>query len=237
MDTLGTCGASSQDACQSAIFVARAAVLQDAHRMGSGATWHISRAGASVTVRSADTATSTLHFGLNLIALARRLLIVALAWCWRRWWRRRGRWRWRWAAARHHRVRGLGLDTTLTWAGLATLQLHKAFLSPGSSPAVLHQPVVGAILSAVANHQHAMVQLGATGLGQDTALVQLKGHLVSLNGHRHRLLGNCIHQRLLIIRLHIHIALDAMGRDTHSATRSLADAILGLVGIAVLSAN
>ena len=82
-----------------------------------------------------------------------------------------------------------------------------------------------------------MVQLGATSFGEDAALVQLKCHLISLNGHRHRLLGNCIHQRLLIIGLHIHIALDAMSRNTHSATGSLADAVLGSVGVAVLSAD
>ena len=143
VDALGSTGASSQDACQSAVLVARAAVLQDAHRMGGGSSWHIGWARAAVTVRGADAAASTLHFSLNLVALARRFLVVALAWCWRAWWRgrrrRRGRWRrGRWPTARHHRVGGLGLDATLTWAWLATLNLHEALLAPSGSPAVLH---------------------------------------------------------------------------------------------------
>ena len=44
----------------------------------------------------------------------------------------------------------------------------------------LYQPVVRAVLRAVAYDQHAVVQLGAAGLAQDTALVQLEGHLVGL---------------------------------------------------------
>mmetsp|Transcript_56467 Transcript_56467/g.91860 ORF Transcript_56467/g.91860 Transcript_56467/m.91860 type:complete len:294 (-) Transcript_56467:339-1220(-) len=202
--------------------------------MGGGSSWHICWARAAVAVRGADAAASTFHFSLNLVALARRFLVVAAG---RAWWRRRRRRRRRWPTARNHRVGGLGLDTTLTCTWLATLKLHKALLAPSGSPAVLHQPVVSAILSAIANHQNTMVQLGAASLGEDAALVQLKCHLISLNGHRHWLLGNCIHQSLLIIGLYVHIALDAMGRDTHSASRSFADAVLGSVGVAVLSAN
>ena len=44
----------------------------------------------------------------------------------------------------------------------------------------LDQPVVRTILGAVAYDQHAVVEFGATGLAQDTTLVQLEGHLVSL---------------------------------------------------------
>ena len=138
VDALGSTGASSQDACQSAVLVARAAVLQDAHRMGSGSSWHIGWARAAVTVRGADAAASTFYFSLNLVALARRFLVVALAWCWWAWWRRRRRRRRRWPTAGHHRVGGLGLDATLTWAWLATLKLHEALLAPSGSPAVLH---------------------------------------------------------------------------------------------------
>ena len=139
MDTLGSRRTSSQDACQSAVLVTRAAILQDAHRMSCSSTWHIWWARASVTVRGADTATSTLNFCLNLIALARRLLIMACARrTWRGWrrWRTWRRWR-RWAAG-HHGVGGLRFDATLTRAWLATLQLHEAFLAPCGTPAVLH---------------------------------------------------------------------------------------------------
>ena len=41
MDTLGSGRTSSQDACQSAVLVTRAAILQDAHRMSCSSTWHI----------------------------------------------------------------------------------------------------------------------------------------------------------------------------------------------------
>lgn len=41
MDTLGSGRTSSHDACQSAVLVTRAAILQDAHRMSCSSTWHI----------------------------------------------------------------------------------------------------------------------------------------------------------------------------------------------------
>ena len=100
-----------------------------------------------------------------------------------------------------------------------------------------HQPVVSAILSSVANHQHTMVQLSTTGLGQNATLVELEGHLISLNCYRDRLLSHCIHQRLLIIHLDVHIALHTMCWDTHSAPGSLANTVLGSIRIAVLSAH
>ena len=244
MDALGTAGAAAHDACKCAVHVAAAAVLQDAHGVRGGSRRHVAGAGAGVALGRANAAASTLHLGLGLVALAGRLLVVALAGRGgrgrrrrrgRRGWRgRRGR---RGAGAGHHRVRGLRLDAALARAGLATLQLHEALLSPGSAPAVLHQPVVRAVLGAVAHHQHAVVQLGAAGLREHAALVHLEGHLVRLNGNGHRLLGHRIHESLLVVRLHVHVAGHTVGRDAHRAAGSLADAVLGSVGIAVLRAH
>lgn len=135
---LGARGATTQDASQGAILVARAAVLQDAHGVGCGACWHVAGARAAVAVGCADTSTCTLHLSLRLITLAGRLLIVAAAGSWRG--RRRGRRGrgGRWARAGHHRVGSLSLDAALTRASLATLELHKALLTPGGTPAVLN---------------------------------------------------------------------------------------------------
>ena len=45
-------------------------------------------------------------------------------------------------------------------------------------------PVVHAILGAIAHHQHTVIQLLATLLGQDSPSVELESHLVSLSGFR-----------------------------------------------------
>ena len=49
----------------------------------------------------------------------------------------------------------------------------------------LHQPVVLAVLGSVAHDQHAVVQLGAAGLAEHSALVELEGHLICLLSQRH----------------------------------------------------
>ena len=137
MHALGTAGATSHDAGQCAVLVAGAGVLQDAHGLGAGALRDIRWAGAGVALWGAHAATGTLHLGLGLVALAGRLLVVALAGSRRRRRGRRGRWGRRGARlARNDGVGRLALDATLTRTWLATLQLHVALFSPSGSPAV-----------------------------------------------------------------------------------------------------
>merc|ERR1719498_1632537 len=53
--------------------------------------------------------------------------------------------------------------------------------SPAGSPRVLHLEGV----AVVAHCEDAVVKVGAASAGEDTAAVQLEGHLVSLDGHGH----------------------------------------------------
>ena len=136
MHALGTVRAASQDAGKGTVLVAGAGVLQDAHGLGSGALRDVRRAGAGVALRGADAATGTLHLRLSLVALAGRLLVVALAGSGGS---RRGRRRRRRRGARlagHDGVGRLALDAALARARLAALQLHVARLSPARPPAV-----------------------------------------------------------------------------------------------------
>ena len=44
------------------------------------------------------------------------------------------------------------------------LESDVARLTPGSSPRVLDEPVVGAVVSTVANHKDSMVKVSSTGI-------------------------------------------------------------------------
>mmetsp|Transcript_62644 Transcript_62644/g.139805 ORF Transcript_62644/g.139805 Transcript_62644/m.139805 type:complete len:401 (-) Transcript_62644:246-1448(-) len=240
MHTVGTAWAAAQDASESAVLVTCAGILQNTHWLGRGAFGHVAWASASVALGSAQAAPSTLHLCLSLITLARWFLVVACGRSRRRRrrWRRWRRWRWRWARlAGHDGVRSLALDATLAGACLATLQLHVTLLAPACTPTVLHEPVVLTAFRAVADYQDAMVQLGATRLAEDAALVELEGHLVCLDCHGHRLLGHSIHQRLLVVGLHVLVAGDAMCWDAHRAAGSFANAVLGGVLVTLLRAH
>mmetsp|Transcript_14029 Transcript_14029/g.33378 ORF Transcript_14029/g.33378 Transcript_14029/m.33378 type:complete len:301 (-) Transcript_14029:528-1430(-) len=234
MHTVGTAGATTQDASESAVLVTCAGILQNTHWLGRGAFGHVAWASASVALGSTQAAPSTLHLCLSLITLARWFLVVA---CGRSRRRRRG-WRWRWAGlARHNGVGSLALDAALAGACLAALQLHVALLAPGRSPAVLHEPIVLTVLRAIADDQDTMIQLGATRFAQDATLVELEGHLVGLDCYGHRLLGHGVHQRLLVVGLDVLVARDTMSWDAHCAAGSLANAVLGCVGVALLRAH
>ena len=156
MHALGTVRAASQNAGKGAVLVARAGVLQDAHGLGSGALRDVRGARAGAALGGANAATGTLHLCLSLIALAGRLLVVALAGSGRSWrgWRgrrRRGAW-----LAGHDRVGGLALDAALARSRLAALHLHVARLSPAGSPAVpsTAERATQAELRAPSNRQH-----------------------------------------------------------------------------------
>ena len=62
--------------------------------------------------------------------------------------------------------------------------LDVAVVSPGCAPGVLDEEVGLSVVSAVSDSEHTVVELGSTagGVVEDTALVELEGHLVGLNG-------------------------------------------------------
>ena len=147
---LGAVRASSQDAGEGTVLVPSAGVLQDAHGLGRGALRHIRWARARVALGGAHAAAGTLHLRLGLVALAGRLLVVALAGSGRGR-RRRRRWRRRWGRrwarlARHDGVGRLALDAALAGSCLAALQLHVALLTPAGSPAVPQKNAHNAVI-------------------------------------------------------------------------------------------
>mmetsp|Transcript_62021 Transcript_62021/g.192532 ORF Transcript_62021/g.192532 Transcript_62021/m.192532 type:complete len:251 (+) Transcript_62021:325-1077(+) len=118
------------------------------------------------------------------------------------------------------------LDAALAVLGHAALEADVALLAPAAPPGVLHPPIVDAVrVGAVAHEQHAVVELRAALLGQDAAAVELEGHLVRLDGHRHRLLGHGLHQRTLVLRRHVVVALHAAAGDALRAVGLLAPAL------------
>jgi hypothetical protein len=88
---------------------------------------------------------------------------------------RRGRPRVRGVGALLQRVRRLNGDTTLA-AGRLDVALHPdvAGLAPAAAPRVLHDPVVLAVLCAVADGRDTMVQRCSTGSCEDTLRGQEK---------------------------------------------------------------
>merc|ERR1740130_293445 len=62
-------------------------------------------------------------------------------------------------------------------------------LAEGRAPRVLHFPIFGAVVGAIANHQHAMVKLLATSaVSQDATCVVLEDGLICFDGDRDWLL-------------------------------------------------
>ena len=75
----------------------------------------------------------------------------------------------------------VNLDTAGTGVTVL-LELDVALVTPGSVPGVLDEPVVHAILVAVADDEHSVVEVGAAfARGDDTGRVLLEYGLASLN--------------------------------------------------------
>merc|ERR1719183_91626 len=90
-------------------------------------------------------------------------------------------------------VRGLLEDT----ADVVFTDLDVTLLSPGWAPRVLDEEVVITVLGTVADGEDTVVESGSALLGSDdTGLVTLEGHLVSLDGDRDGLLHkDSLHSR------------------------------------------
>ena len=81
------------------------------------------------------------------------------------------------------------LDTADAGAVASDGHSHVASLTPVSVPAVLHDPVLSAVLGAVANENDGVVDVGAAGRAvEDTAGVGHEGYVVGLDGDGDRLL-------------------------------------------------
>ena len=76
--------------------------------------------------------------------------------------------------------------------GDAAGETDVALVAPEVAPGVLHDPVVGAVLAAVADDEDAVVERGAAGRVEDTAGVQLELALVGLDGNADGLVGSCL---------------------------------------------
>merc|ERR1712070_658461 len=108
-------------------------------------------------------------------------------------------------------------DATLALATLAAEHAHIAILTPPAAPAVLHLPVVFAVVSSVTNGKNTMVEAGATESTHNSFGVQLEDCL-SIHGHRHRSGCHSFHQCLLST-IHIHETTHFTSFQANSAAR------------------
>mmetsp|Transcript_967 Transcript_967/g.2645 ORF Transcript_967/g.2645 Transcript_967/m.2645 type:complete len:391 (-) Transcript_967:608-1780(-) len=114
-----------------------------------------------------------------------------------------------------HGVRRDGGDTAqAAWRG-AALELEVAAVAPRPAPRVLDEPVVSALLGAIAHHQHTMVQLVAA-LIDNAARVELHGG-GRADAHTDRLARRSLEQVVLAVG---HV-LEAVNGH-HGAVRLLA---------------
>mmetsp|Transcript_15612 Transcript_15612/g.32533 ORF Transcript_15612/g.32533 Transcript_15612/m.32533 type:complete len:320 (+) Transcript_15612:247-1206(+) len=136
-----------------------------------------------------------------------------------------------------HRVDGAVLDAALSILWHPALQADVARFTPSRTPGILDLPVIGAIFCAITHKQHAVVEFAAALLCQNATLVELEGHLVGLDGHRHRLLRHGLQEGPLILNRHILEALHAALGDANRAVGLLALQVLCLVRVAGLRAH
>lgn len=90
---------------------------------------------------------------------------------------------------------------------IGSQDLDVTILTPGRSPGVLHQPVLGTVLLTVTGKQNTVVKSLTAGAGKDTTRVVLESQLVSLDGDRHGLLGNSGLQSGDTTSLHVSVGL------------------------------
>jgi hypothetical protein len=123
------------------------------------------------------------------------------------------------------------LDATDALA-FGNTDLEVAVDTPRWSPAVLDEVVLtGDVVSAVADSEDTVVELGAAAIRSDnTTSVMLEHGLVSLNGHRHGLVVKSSLQRDGIVQSHIVEGLDADDAITYNGL-ALAEEFLSLVRV------
>jgi hypothetical protein len=82
-----------------------------------------------------------------------------------------------------------------------------------------------------------MIELGSTSSTEDAGLVQLESRLISLDSDGHRVLGQRLHEGLLIISRNILVASDTAFGEAHGTTGCRASTFFTLVGVALLGAE
>jgi len=98
-------------------------------------------------------------------------------------------------------------DTTLSLSLLnTTLQENVTGITPGWAPGVLDFVVVNTVQAAVTDSQDTVVQVGTAGASEDTALVELEGSLVSLNGDGDRADVQGAHHVSIAVGLDVDVA-------------------------------
>jgi hypothetical protein len=82
-----------------------------------------------------------------------------------------------------------------------------------------------------------MIELGSTSSTEDAGLVQLEGRFISLDCDGHWVLGQRLHEGLLIICRNILVASHTAFGEAHSTTGCRASTFFTLVGVALLGAE
>ena len=126
------------------------------------------------------------------------------------------------------------LDTTNTFAFLNS-ELDVALITPPGVPRVLDQPVLLAVLSAVADSKHCVVEISAAAAAKDTGTVSLEGTLVGLNDDREGLLSKGSFHLRNVIWFDGLVVLDIGARDLLGALEARGGVISLTRGVRVLN--
>jgi len=169
-------------------WLGRSGGLEDALWLGGGSGWDVGWAlleEAALWGAKGSCDTGDLDGGLAFGARSGVWVLVVAArwwgwargwwwwgWGWRGWWG----WAWSWAGSGNWE-RWLGGNTALTLGSDTSLELNVTVHTPGGTPRVLDDPVVGA----VTDGKNTVVELGTAKGGEGSGLVGLEGTLVGFN--------------------------------------------------------
>ena len=101
---------------------------------------------------------------------------------------------------------GVNLDAAST-SVVVLLELDIALVAPGGVPGILDEPIVHAVLTAVSNDEHGVVDDVAAGArAYDTGRVIPEDVLVSLDADSNRLLNESSQHLVRVIRTNVFVA-------------------------------
>lgn len=126
------------------------------------------------------------------------------------------------------------LDTTFSFTVSVSLDVDESLISPSVSPRVLDFVVLLSAEASVSDGKDSVVKVGSAVSCVDSALVELEGKVVSLDGNWNGGLGNCSQQAVLFINGDLSAVTDGPGLISSSVFAGWSNS---LVWVLALSGN